>query len=248
MNFINSRIVITGVGLTAPNGNNLIEFRESLLSGKSGIGLFNTRLMGDMIAGVCEFDHLKYQSKKDLKRGTRAGAIGIYCTNEAISNSKANLDVYGKERIGVYVGITDHGVVETEDELFNIKEFDYDVKYWSHHTGPRLLANNPAGEIALNLGIKGPHYTIGAACAAGNIGLIHGVQLLVLNEVDLALACGISEAIRTSCYFANFMSQGALAENSEPEKACRPFDKVRNGVVISEGGGVSSPWNGWRTQ
>ncbi|MCK5124256.1 MAG: beta-ketoacyl-[acyl-carrier-protein] synthase family protein, partial [Dehalococcoidia bacterium] len=70
-----ARIVITGVGLTSPNGNSLAEFRESLLTGKSGIQKFNVRYMGEVLAGVCHFDPLRYQKKKELRRGTRAGSV-----------------------------------------------------------------------------------------------------------------------------------------------------------------------------
>jgi 3-oxoacyl-[acyl-carrier-protein] synthase II len=231
-----TRIVITGVGLTAPNGNNLAEFRKSLLAGKSGIQKFNIRYMGEVLAGICHFDPLKYQKKKDLRRGTRAGSIAIYCAQEAIADSKLDLACLDKSRIGVYLGITEHGTVETENEIYEIKQFDYDVKYWSHHHNPRVVANNPAGEVTLNLGITGPHYTLGAACAGGNIGLIQGLQMLLLNEVDLALAGGVSESTGSFGIFAGFKSEGALASHPDPEKACRPFDKDRNGVVVSEGG------------
>jgi 3-oxoacyl-[acyl-carrier-protein] synthase II len=98
------------------------------------------------------------------------------------------------------------------------------------------VANNPAGEVALNLGITGPHYTIGAACAAGNAGLIQGVQMLRLAECDLALCGGVSESIHTFGIFASFRSQGALAQHDDPTKASRPFDLRRNGIVVSEGG------------
>ena len=77
------RIVITGVGLTSPNGNNLKEFRESLLTGKSGVQKFETRFMGEVLAGVCDFDASKYQEKKRLRRGTRVGSVAIYCCREA---------------------------------------------------------------------------------------------------------------------------------------------------------------------
>jgi len=86
------------------------------------------------------------------------------------------------------------------------------------------------------MGITGPHYTLGAACASGNIGLIQGLQMLLLGEVDLALAGGVSETIHAFGAFASFRSEGALASHADPEKACRPFDKNRNGVVVSEGG------------
>ena len=92
--------------------------------------------------------------------------------------------------------------------------------------------------MTLNMKITGPHYTIGAACAAGNMGVIQGLQMLRLGEVDLALAGGVSESIHTFGIFASFKSEGALAEHADPAKASRPFDKNRNGIVCSEGGAV----------
>src|SRR5262245_4314938 len=83
----NQRIVITGVGLTAPNGNSLAEFRSSLLEGRSGVEPFETRYVGKTLAGICRFDETRYQTKKDVRRGTRAGGIGVYCGNEAIKSS-----------------------------------------------------------------------------------------------------------------------------------------------------------------
>jgi 3-oxoacyl-[acyl-carrier-protein] synthase II len=81
------RIVITGVGLTSPNGDNLADFRQALLTGKSGVTNYNIRYVGDTLAGVCRFDELKYQKRKDLRRGTRAGSVSIYCANEAVADS-----------------------------------------------------------------------------------------------------------------------------------------------------------------
>ncbi|MEZ6046508.1 MAG: beta-ketoacyl-[acyl-carrier-protein] synthase family protein [Planctomycetaceae bacterium] len=143
-----------------------------------------------------------------------------------------------RDRVGVYIGITEHGNVETENEIANIKDFDYDTNFWSHHHNPRTVANNPAGEVTLNMKITGPALTIGAACAAGNAGFIQGVQMLRLGEVDLAIAGGVSESIHTFGIFASFKSQGALASHEDPTKACRPFDTQRNGIVVAEGGGL----------
>ncbi|OGO08112.1 MAG: beta-ketoacyl synthase [Chloroflexi bacterium RBG_13_60_13] len=234
----NQRVVITGIGLTAPNGNNLAEFRHNLLAGKASIEKIQTHYMGEVLAGVCHFDPLKYQKKKELRRGTRAGSIAIYCANEALVHSGLALTSLDRSRIGVYLGITEHGNVETENEVFGLKQYDYDVKYWSHHHNPRTVANNPAGEVTLNMGITGPHYTLGAACAAGNIGLIHSLQMLQLGEIDLALGGGVSESIHTFGVFASFKNEGALASHAEPNRACRPFDRDRNGIVVSEGGCV----------
>lgn len=230
------RIVLTGIGLAAPNGNNLMEYRQALLTGKSGIEKYNIRYFGDTVAGVCHFDNLKHETRRELRRGTRAGSIAIYCAHEAVDDSGIDWSAVDKDRVGVYVGLTEHGNVETENEIYMIKQYDYDCAYWSHHHNPRTVTNSPAGEITLNMGITGPHYTIGAACAAGNASLIQGLQQLRLGEVDLAIVGGVSESIHTFGIFAAFHAEGALAINDEPTKASRPFDVKRNGIVVSEGG------------
>jgi len=232
------RVVITGIGLTAPNGDHLDVFRKNLLTGRSQIERIPMRYMNEVLAGVCRFDPLKYQKKKEVRNGTRAGSIAIYCSWEALMAASLNLEQVDRSRIGVYLGITEHGNVETENEIYQISQFHYDTQYWSHHHNPRTIANNPAGEVTMNLGITGPHYTIGAACAAGNTGLIQGMQMLRLKEVDVALVGGVSESIRSFGIFAGFKSKGALADHPDPHRASRPFDQNRNGIVVSEGGCV----------
>lgn len=232
------RIVITGIGLTAPNGNTLAEYRQNLLDGVSGVQPFDVRYMGKSLAGICDYDPLKYQKRKEVRVGTRAGSISIYCAREAVGDSGVDFEAMSKDRVGVYIGTTEHGNVETENEIYAISKFDYDTKYWSHYHNPRTVANNPAGEVSLNLGITGPAYAIGAACAAGNLGLIHATQMLRLGEVDFAICGGVSESIRTFGIYAGFKSQGALATHEDPTKASRPFDKDRNGIVIAEGGAL----------
>jgi 3-oxoacyl-[acyl-carrier-protein] synthase II len=232
------RIVITGVGLTSPIGNSLAEMREGLLAGRSGVQPYEIRYVGRTLAGICDFDVRRYQARKDARRGTRAGAVGIYSAQEAVRDSGLDWDGVDRSRVGVYLGVTEHGNVETENEIYELKGYDYDTSFWSHHHNPRTVANNPAGEVALNMGIVGPHYTIGAACAAGNAGLIQGAQMLRLNECDVALAGGVSESIHTFGIFASFKSQGALAAHEDPTRASRPFDMHRTGIVVAEGGCV----------
>ncbi len=229
----NQRIVITGVGLAAPNAGHIAEFREKLLGRLSEIREIDLRYIGKVPAGVCSFPETKYRKKKENKRGTRAGCLGVYVANEALID--AGITDFQRDRTGVYIGLTEHGTVETENEVYNISQFDYNIDYWTHHHNPRTVLNNPAGEITMNLGITGPHYTVGAACAAGNAALIQGAQMLRLGEVDLALCGGISESIGSFGIFASFRAQGALASHTDPARASRPFDRDRNGIVISEG-------------
>jgi 3-oxoacyl-[acyl-carrier-protein] synthase II len=232
------RIVITGVGLTAPNGNSLAEFRANLLAGKARIAEIDVRHMGRQPAGVCDFDATRWQKRKEIRNGTRVGSISIWCAREALADSGLAWDSLDRSRVGVYLGITEHGNVETENEIHNISQFGNDTKYWTHHHNPRTVANNPAGEVTMNMGITGPHYTIGAACAAGNAGLIQAAQMLQLGEVDVAFAGGVSESIHAFGIFAGFKNQGALGSHPDPAKASRPFDRNRNGIVISEGGAI----------
>jgi 3-oxoacyl-[acyl-carrier-protein] synthase II len=231
-----SRIVITGVGLTAPNANNIRDFRRALLEKKSGLQRTEIRHMGQQPAGLCDFDEARHQSKKMRKRGTRAGAISVYCAGEALQDAGIDLKERDLNRVGVYVGITEHGNVETENEIHELYQNDLKVEFWSHHHNPRTVANNAAGEVSLNLGITGPCYTIGAACAAGNMGVIEAVHMLRLGEVDLALAGGVSESPQTFGIFAAFKAQGALGDHEDVTLATRPLDISRNGIAVAEGG------------
>jgi 3-oxoacyl-[acyl-carrier-protein] synthase II len=231
----NRRIVITGIGLAAPNGANLKEFREKLINGISEIQEIELRYFGKAPAGICSFPETLYRKKKENKKGTRAGCLGVYCANEALKNGNLDISTYDSDKIGVYIGLTEHGTVETENEVYNISKYGHNTDYWTHHHNPRTVLNNPAGEITMNLGITGPHYVIGAACAAGNASLIQAVQMMRLGEVDMALAGGISESVGSFGIFASFKAQGALGEAEDPRMASRPFDIDRNGIVISEG-------------
>ena len=232
------RIVITGVGLTSPNGNSLAEYRQNLLSGVSGVQPYEIRYFGPTLAGICDYDALRHQKRKEVRRGTRAGSIAVWCANEALLDAGLALETLDRGRTGIYIGTTEHGNVETENEVYNVSQYGYDMAYWSHHHNPRTVANNPAGEVTLNLGITGPAYCLGGACAAGNLGLIQGAQMLQLGKVDLALAGGVSESIHTFGIFASFNAQGALAKHADPTRASRPFDTARNGIVVAEGGAL----------
>ncbi|MFM7281638.1 MAG: beta-ketoacyl synthase N-terminal-like domain-containing protein, partial [Planctomycetia bacterium] len=168
-----SRIVITGIGLTSPNGNSLQEYRQNLLGGRSGVRPWSIRHVGDTLAGVCDYDALRWQKKKELRRGTRAGSISIYCAGESLTNAGIDIAARDRSRVGVYIGTTEHGNVETENQIHEVSQYNFDLSFWSHHHNPRTVANNPAGEVTLGFGLTGPAYCIGAACAAGNLGLIH---------------------------------------------------------------------------
>ncbi len=112
------RIVITGVGLAAPGAASLAEFRRNLLAGTSGITTLDLRYMGVHPAGVCTFAETRYRKKRENSRGTRAGCIGVYCANEALHDAGIDFSGYDRAATGIYVGVTEHGNVETENEIY----------------------------------------------------------------------------------------------------------------------------------
>ena len=150
-----TRIVITGIGLTAPNANDLATFRDALLQGRSGVQPYEIRYFGKTVAGICDFDACRYQSRRDVRRGTRAGSIGIYCAHEALQDAGIELSQRDPSRIGVYVGVTEHGNVETENEIFQIKGYDYDTAFWSHHHNPANGRQQSSRRNCLELGYHG---------------------------------------------------------------------------------------------
>ncbi len=147
MDIQNHRIVITGVGLAAPGADNLTSFRTQVLTGTSAITEVDLRYFGKAPAGICSFDETRYRKKKENKRGTRAGCLGVYCANEALVDAGLSIDHYKRARIGVYTGLTEHGTIETENEVYNISQYDYNVDYWTHHHNPRTVLNNPATSL-----------------------------------------------------------------------------------------------------
>src|SRR5204863_943215 len=106
------RIVITGIGLTAPGANDLRSFRAALLAGRSGVRKYEIRYVGETLAGACDFDEFRHQNRKDRRRGTRAGSIGIYSAREAIADAGLACANTDKVTARGYGGVTGHGTVE----------------------------------------------------------------------------------------------------------------------------------------
>lgn len=231
-----SRIVITGIGLTSPCGNSIEELRQNILNGMTGINSVDVPYMGKRPAGRCTINESLYQTKKNLMRGTRAGSLAVYAANQAVIDSKINWSEINKDRVSLYLGISDHGSVDLEREYLGYFERGVvDVNDWSPMLGFKLIANSPASEVSIQLKITGPHFTIGGACSASNLALIQGIQVLKSGDTDIALVGGVSESSIGFGSFACFLSQRILANHKDQTKASRPLDMNRNGIVLSEG-------------
>ena len=192
------RIVITGVGLTSPNGDDLATYRSNLLAGVSGVEPWEIRHFGPTVAGVCHFEATRYQKRKALRRGTRAGSIAIWCANEALGSAGIDLDRYDRARVGVYVGTTEHGNVETENEIYEFSQYGFDLRYQVLVAPPQSThrGQQPGRRDFAQLGHPPVrHYTVGAACAAGNLGHHPRPRRCCGSaRCDVALAGGVSES------------------------------------------------------
>ena len=169
--------MITGVGLASPNGDSLAEFRKNLLGGVSGVERWAIRHVGETLAGVCHFDALRYQKTKEVRRGTRAGSSpsGARARRCSTRASPARLDASPRplraRGTGVYIGITEHGNVETENEIHEIAQYGYDLSSGRTTTTRAPSRTIPPARSRSTSASPGPPTCIGAACAAGNLGL-----------------------------------------------------------------------------
>jgi len=237
---VKKRVVITGIGILAPNGTGKEVFWQALTEGKSGIGTvtrFKTDDFPTKIAGeVRDFDPGKFFDRKEAKRMDRFTQFAVAGTKLAIEDAGLNLESIDSERLAVVFG-TGIGGMETLEEQARILAEKGPGRV-SPFFVPMMIANMAAGQISISIGAKGPNYTIVNACATGTNAVGDAYKLLQRGEAD-AVITGGSEASVTPLAFAGFCSMKAMStRNNEPDRASRPFDRDRDGFVLSEGAGV----------
>ena len=234
------RVVVTGLGTINPLGNNVSDTWENLISGVSGIDYitsFDTSDLPVTFAGeVKNFDANEYMGKQHARKLDRSGHLSIYATEEALKDAGFNTE----ERLGVNVGIVFGtgigGIGATEDA---VRTYD---KRGSSRINPlaitQLMPNSSTGQVAIKFGIEGPSLTITTACAASANALGEAKNMIQNGIVDTVIAGG-TESGTTAMTIGAFAQIKALSTNNEnPKKACRPFDKDRDGFVMGEGSTV----------
>ena len=239
------RVVVTGLGVVSPIGNNLEEFWKSLIEGKSGVRRLTCfdpeHFTSKIAAEVKNFDPAPYLSPKDVKRMDRFTQFAVVSAKCAIVDSGLNLDREDRDRIGVLVGSGIGGLhtVEVEHRQFIALGPEKGPDRISPFLIPMLIVNMAAGQISITLGLKGPNSAVATACATGNHAIGDGLRIIQRNEADM-MVCGGSEAAMTHMGFGGFCALKALSTgyNDEPERASRPFDKNRDGFVMGEGAGI----------
>ena len=234
------KIVITGIGAVAPNGNNVEEFWANLTAGKSGIGnitYFDSSNHRVKIAG--ELSGFKPDLVLDPKEIRKLDPFSVYAlvaTQEAISISGLDAQSLNPDRIGVTIGTGVGGIQTLEDQQRVIDHKG--ARRVSPQFVPKMIANIAGGHLSIRWGLKGPNQTVTSACASATDAIGMAMRLILAGDAD-AMVTGGTEASVTALTIAGFANMRALSQANEiPEKASRPFDMNRDGFVLGEGAGM----------
>ena len=233
-------MVVTGLGLITPLGNDLASNWDHLLAGRSGIAAithFDASELPVRIAGeVRGFDPARYIEKKDIKKMDPFVRYAIAAAQMAVDDARFSVTACDPERVGVLVGVGMGGIATIEE--YHREFLQSGLRRVSPFFVPRLIANMAPGQIAIRFGAKGVNYAATSACASGGHAIGEAYRLIRYGLQDAMLAGG-AEAAVTPMGVGGFAVMRALSErNAEPERASRPFDRQRDGFVVAEGAGM----------
>jgi 3-oxoacyl-[acyl-carrier-protein] synthase II len=236
---VKRRVVITGLGVIAPNGVGKDEFWESLKAGKSGIDKitrFDASTYPSQVAGeVDNFDPMEYMDPKTVKRTDRFTQFALACAKMAFEDAELELNGNGTRKMGVVSGSALGGMpyAESQHAIFMEKG----LRRIDPLLAIKLFPGEGASQISIHLNIKGPVYTLSTACVSGVDAVGLGLSLIQNDTVDVVVAGG-AEAPLAPMTFGAFCNVGALTRaNHNPPSACKPFDIERDGFIMSEGSG-----------
>ncbi|MGI2295310.1 beta-ketoacyl-ACP synthase II [Paenibacillus sp. GXUN7292] len=234
------RVVITGMGVISPIGNDVKTFWDNISAGKSGISMietFDTTRYKTKIAGaVKNFDSESIFGRKEARRMDRYTQFAVAAAQQAIEDAGLELDKMERERVAVYVGSGIGGIQTLLEQDEQLKRRG--PERVSPLLVPMMIANIAAAAISIRYGITGPTMSPVTACSIGNTAIGEAMRLIRLGIADVVLAGGAEAAI-TDISLASFGNATAVStRNDDPERASRPFDKNRDGFVISEGAGI----------
>ncbi|BCV24789.1 beta-ketoacyl-ACP synthase II [Gelria sp. Kuro-4] len=234
------RAVITGIGALTPIGCGKEGFFAGLRAARNGIGRitrFDPAPFGSQMAGeIRDFEPADYMDKKESRRMDRFCQLGVAAARLAVADGQLKLEEEDPCRVGLSIG-SGIGGIETFTEQVLVLDKKGPGRV-SPFFIPMMIPNMAAGQISIFLGIKGPSLTTVSACASSADAIGHALRLIQRGEVDVVVAGG-TEAPITPVSLAGFGSMKALStRNDDPEHACRPFDRDRDGFVMGEGAGV----------
>jgi len=234
------RVVITGVGVISPVGNDADTFWKSLQEGKSGIDKITSFDASDyptQIAGeVKNFDPEQYMDKREVRRTDRYVQFALAAAKMAVQDAKLEITDENAEQVGVYIGSGIGGLSTWEDQHQVLIEKG--PRRVSPFFIPMMIANMASGLVSIEYGAKGPTSSAITACATGTNAIGDAFRLIQHGHADVMITGGAEATIRPMA-MAGFCAMKAMStRNDEPQKASRPFDRDRDGFVMGEGAGI----------
>src|SRR3990167_9549334 len=233
------RIVVTGMGVVSCFGNDVDIFYRALLAGKSGIVPIRSFPVADyptQFAGeIQDFDVGDYMDKKQARRVDPFIRYTMVAGKKAVASAALDLDKLDKSRSGIVIGSGMGGLHTFYDGVETILTKGY--KRLTPFFIPYIITNMGGALLAIDLGFKGPNFSISTACATSNFSIYAAAEQIQKGTADLMI-CGGAEASITPIGLAGFVAIGALStRNDFPAQASRPWDKNRDGFVMGEGAG-----------
>ncbi|MBT8265671.1 MAG: beta-ketoacyl-ACP synthase II [Bacteroidia bacterium] len=235
------RVVVTGIGALTPIGNSKDEYWNALINGKSGaapITYFDTEKFKTKFA--CElknFNAEDFFDRKEARKMDRFAQYAMVASDEAIADSKLDLDQIDKLRVGVIWGAGIGGLETFQQEVLNFAQGDGTPRFNPFFI-PKMIADIAPGNISIKHGFMGPNYTTVSACASSANAMIDALNYIRLGHCDVVVTGG-SEAAVAIAGMGGFNAMHALStRNDSPETASRPFDATRDGFVLGEGAGA----------
>jgi 3-oxoacyl-[acyl-carrier-protein] synthase II len=234
------RVVVTGMGVISPIGNTLDEFWNSLKEGKSGISKienFDVSEYTTQIAGeVKEFDYSRYLDRKEVKRMDRFTQFAVVAAGDALADSNLDVNSIDMNKFGTILGCGIGGIQTLEDQHKRL--LDKGPRKVSPFLIPMMITNMISGQVSMKFGAKGPNTTVVTACASATNAIGDAYHVIKRGDADFMFAGGAEAAI-TPIGVSGFSVMKALStRNDDPTRASRPFDKNRDGFVMSEGAGI----------
>ena len=234
------RVVVTGMGVLAPNGNDLTAFWDALVNGRSGIGPithFDPKDHDVKIAGeLKDFDATNALDRKDVRRNDPFTHYAVHAAMEAVGHAGLDMEKVDPERVGVIWGSGIGGLTTHEEQHTVLMQKG--PRRISPFYVPMMISDMAPGVISMKLGAKGPNFATVSACASSANAIGEGARKIQYGEAEVMITGG-SEASVLPTSVAGFTSAKALSRrNDEPERASRPFDAERDGFVMGEGAGA----------
>ncbi|MCE7980268.1 MAG: beta-ketoacyl-[acyl-carrier-protein] synthase II [Caldilinea sp. CFX5] len=236
-----TRVVITGMGAITPLGLSVDETWQALLAGKSGIDRITrfdpSDLRTTFAAEVRNFDPTNYLERKEARRLDPYIQYAMVATQEALKDAAFDTEnIEDRTRVGVVVGSGVGGIGATIENQMVCTERGW--RKMSPHLIPNMLVDSAGGRIALEYGFHGPNHAVISACATGTSACGEAFEMIRRGDADVVVAGGAEAAVNL-LIIGGFDLTGAMSQrNDEPQRACRPFDKDRDGFVVGEGSAI----------